>query len=172
MKAPDHIQAEGRTWLQKVQQWTLWWSCQITYKLRTQHSHNRLSSRFAAKGQHYIHSEGGASSQQCQQVVLCCRHQMTYILRAKQGHKSSVHNFAVKGTYWESQYMVLRSLPITYPLYLEKDCETFSLPVTLEDHLHPMWEHRRISILPLTHVTTQHTFWGKLVVQINHGVAS
>ena len=35
------------------------WRCQITYILRTQHSHKRLSSRFAARGPHYIHSEGG-----------------------------------------------------------------------------------------------------------------
>ena len=58
---------------------------------------------------------------------------MTYRLRAKQGHKNSVHNFAMKGTDSQGQYMVLRSLQITYPLGLGKDCETFSLPVTFED---------------------------------------
>ena len=65
----------------------------------------------------------------------------------------SVKDFAEKATDSESQYLVLRSLWITYPLGLKKAHETFSLAVTLGDHLHPKQGHRGISILLSTHIT-------------------
>ena len=44
MDTPDHIQAEGTTWVQKVQQWILRRKHQVTYKLRPQHGCKRFSS--------------------------------------------------------------------------------------------------------------------------------
>jgi len=109
MKAPDHILAEGTTWVQKVQQWILWWKHQITYHLSAKHGCQRFSSGFwdestrshtswghnmGAKGSavdfvmkapDHILAEGTTWVPKVQQHILWWKHQITYHLRAKHG---------------------------------------------------------------------------------------
>jgi len=52
MKGPDGILSEGRTRVQKVQQWILWWKHHITYFLREEQGCSKFSSGFVVKTPH------------------------------------------------------------------------------------------------------------------------
>jgi len=120
MKAPDHILAESRTWVQKVQQWTLWWKHQITYKLMAEHGYKRFSSGFCEesislhtrwgqnmgakssavdflmKAPDHIFAKGRTWVQKVQQWILWWKYQITYFLRAEHGCKRFSSRFCDK----------------------------------------------------------------------------
>ena len=110
-KRPDHLPSEGRRWPPKGQQEFLQQGDQITYFLRAEDGHQRVSIRFCSKetrsltlwGQEmatkgsaagfaekrpdHLHPEGRRSPPKGQQQVLWQRDQITYKLRAGDDHQ-------------------------------------------------------------------------------------
>ena len=60
---------------------------QITYILRVEQGHKRVSRGIAANRPDHIHPEGGTRPQEGQQVELHQTDQITYCLSREQGHK-------------------------------------------------------------------------------------
>jgi len=150
MKGPDHILAEGRIRMWKVQHWILWWKNQITYFLRVEQgwcerfsiefcdkrtrSHTNWGWNkgvkfsavgFVMKGPDHIQTEGGIRMWNVQQQVLWWKDQITH---TRWGQKK-VHQHIL---WWKDE--------ITYLLRAEQECERFSSGFCNErTRLHTRW---------------------------------